>query len=69
VRGRKSADFRVDTSHELLDFVFSLSFYKSQIKRFGDECKDTQALVLNTKNRIIYRCCCTRFYSQATIRV
>jgi len=36
VRGRKSADFRVATSHKLLGFVFSLLFYKGQIERFGD---------------------------------
>jgi len=35
-----------------------LSFNKSQIKRFGDKCKDIQALKFTTKTRVIYRCCC-----------
>jgi len=48
VRGRKSADFRVDTSHELLYFSFVV--LKIQIKRFGDDCKYTQALDFIARN-------------------
>jgi len=50
VRGRKSADFRVDTSHKLFVLFLILSFYKSQIKRFGVDCKYTQTLDFTDQN-------------------
>jgi len=47
--GRKSADFRAVTSHELLDFVFTFVVLKAKLKDLAIYVNIEIPLELNTK--------------------